>query len=292
MSDRIFKTQGDALEYLHEMGLKISRAKLSKDYRAGILRCQSDKTFLESDVAAYAESLKAPDFRQETDAESPEGRKLRQLKAMVLDFCAAIPDMDEIATILSKWLGKDGNDPEIAQKLAVCQRRVARGIRDNEAAKHCEDPTQEEQSEETLELPSSKSTQASVARELVVEYRRRHHRLTPDQVRLPEIPGGYDKIDDIDPHARFCLTGIFAYGERGDCERLVTSMGGKVAKYPVLYEQCYVVVGTLASLEWSHGHYGNKIEAGLKCRSQGGPVKIITEDDWLKSVVDYEGVAE
>lgn len=289
MSDRIFKTQGEALEYLHGLGLKISRAKLSKDYRAGIFRSQPDKTFLESDVVTYAESLKAPDFRPETDVESPEGRRLRHLKAMVLDFCVAAPDLDSLAKVVAKWLEKNGNDPEIVQKLAVCQRRIARRIRDNEAAKHCEDPTQEEQSEETLELPSSKSTQASVARELVVEYRRRHHRLTPDQVRLPEIPGGYDKIDDIDPHARFCLTGIFAYGERGDCERLVTSMGGKVAKYPVLYEQCYVVVGTLASLEWSHGHYGNKIEAGLKCRSQGGPVKIITEDDWIRWAMAYDG---
>ncbi len=214
---------------------------------------------------------------------------MRQLKAMVLDFCTAAPDMNSLADVVAKWLEKNGNDPEIAQKLAACQRRITRRIRDNDAAKHCEDSTQKEQSQETLEQLSGKPTQASVARELSVEYRRRRHRLTPDQVRLPEIPGGYDKIDDIDPHARFCLTGIFAYGERGDCERLVTGMGGKVAKYPVLYEQCYVVVGTLASLEWSCKYYGNKIELGLKYRSQGGPVKIITEDDWIRWAMAYDG---
>jgi len=289
VNGRMFKTQGEVLEYLHGLGLKISRAKLSKDYRAGILLSQPDKTFLERDVVAYAESLKAPDYRPETDAESPEGRQLRQLKAMVLDFCTAAPDMNSLADVVAKWLEKNGNDPEIAQKLAACQRRITRRIRDNDAAKHCEDSTQKEQSQETLEQLSGKPTQASVARELSVEYRRRRHRLTPDQVRLPEIPGGYDKIDDIDPHARFCLTGIFAYGERGDCERLVTGMGGKVAKYPVLYEQCYVVVGTLASLEWSCKYYGNKIELGLKYRSQGGPVKIITEDDWIRWAMAYDG---
>ena len=52
MNGRMFKTQGEVLEYLHGLGLKISRAKLSKDYRAGILLSQPDKTFLERDVVA------------------------------------------------------------------------------------------------------------------------------------------------------------------------------------------------------------------------------------------------
>lgn len=288
MSERIFKTQTEALEYLHGLGLKISRGKLSKDYRAGILRCQPDKTFLESDVAAYAESLKAPDFRPETNVESLQGRQLRRLRAMVLDFCAAMPDMDAIASSLAKWLEKEDNDPEIAQKLAICQRRVARRMRARDSKMPCEAEALDEQPKEPLAQQPSKPEATLRKGELAVEYRRRRHTLTQDKIRLPEIPGGYDKIDELDPHARFCLTGIFAYGERGDCERLVTSMGGKVAKYPVLYEQCYVVVGSLASLEWSHKFYGNKVELGLKYRSQGGPVKIITEDDWIKLMLAYE----
>lgn len=288
MSDRIFKTQGDVLEYLHNLGLKISRAKLSKDYRAGILRCQPDKTFLESDVAAYAKSLKAPDFRPDANAESWEGKLSRRFKAMLLDFCAAMPDMDAMAKALAKWLEKEDNDPEIAQKLAICQRRVARRMRARELEMPREAEIWNEQPKEPLAEPPSKPEAALRKEGLAVKYRRRRHALTPDQIRLPEIPGGYDKIGELDPQARFCLTGIFAYGERSDCEKLVTSMGGKVADYPVLYEQCYVVVGTLASLEWSHTFYGNKIELGLKYRSQGGPVKIIAEDDWIRLVLAQE----
>ncbi len=163
----MFKTQGEVLEYLHGLGLKISRAKLSKDYRAGILLSQPDKTFLERDVVAYAESLKAPDYRPETDAESPEGRQLRQLKAMVLDFCTAAPDMNSLADVVAKWLEKNGNDPEIAQKLAACQRRITRRIRDNDAAKHCEDSTQKEQSQETLEHENSCKTKSGMGVNIV-----------------------------------------------------------------------------------------------------------------------------
>lgn len=288
MSDRIFKTQGEALEYLHGLGLKISRAKLSKDYRAGVLRCQPDKTFLESDVIAYMECLKAPDFHPEIIAESADGRQLKRLKAIVLDFCASMPDMDAIADSLAKWLEKDGNDPDVAQKLAICQRRVERRIRERESAKPREDTAKCEPPEETLTKPASKPDTASAGSGLAAEYRRQRHMLTPDQIRLPKIPGGYDKIDSIDFHARFCLTGVFAYGDRSECEKLATSMGGKVAKHPALYEQCYVVVGTLASLEWSCKYYGNKIELGIKYRSQGGPVKIITEDNWIRLVLSHE----
>lgn len=287
MSNRIFKTQGEVLDFLHGLGLKISRAKLSKDYRTGTLRCQPDKTFLENDVSAYAETLKAPDFNPETNAESPERRQLKRLKAMVLDFCAAIPDMDAIANALEKWMEKNGNDSEIAQKLAVCQRRVARRIRELEEAKAREAAVRDAEREETSSQSKPKAELADYA--LSVEYRGRHHILTPDMIKLPEIPGGYDKMDSIDLRARFCLTGIFTYGKRGECEKLVESMGGKVARYPVMYEQSYVVVGNLVSLVWSHEFFhGNKIEQGLKCRSQGGPVKIITEDDWIRLVMAHE----
>lgn len=287
MSERIFITQKDVLQFLHDSGLKISRAKLSQDYRAGKLRSQPNKTFLESDVTAYAECLKAPDFRPEANVESSEVRLSRRYKAMLLDFCAAMPDIDAIDEALGKWLAKDDNDPEISQKLAVCQRRVARRIANSrETGMLCKEYTHEPQPTETS-IPQPREPKPS-SRALAIEYRRNPDRLTPDQIKIPEIPGGYDKIDSFDPHARFCLTGIFAYGERGDCEKLVTNMGGKVAKYPVLYEQSYVIVGTLASPEWSCKHYGNKIELGLKYRSQGAPVKIITEDDWIKLVLAQE----
>lgn len=60
MSERIFATQGEVLEFLHSLSLKIGRSKLSADYRSGRLKCTSDKQFREEDVLAYAESLKAP----------------------------------------------------------------------------------------------------------------------------------------------------------------------------------------------------------------------------------------
>lgn len=42
---------------------------------------------------------------------------------------------------------------------------------------------------------------------------------SPDAlIRVPEIPGLFDDISEIDWSALFCFTGIFAFGERHDCE--------------------------------------------------------------------------
>lgn len=67
MAEMLFRTQGEVMDYLHALGLKISRSKLSQDYRNGSLRCQADRTFLEADVLAYAETLKAPASEEKKD---------------------------------------------------------------------------------------------------------------------------------------------------------------------------------------------------------------------------------
>lgn len=58
MAEMLFRTKGEVMDDLHALGLKISRSKLSQDYRGGSLRCQADKTFLEADVLVCAETLK------------------------------------------------------------------------------------------------------------------------------------------------------------------------------------------------------------------------------------------
>lgn len=276
MSGRVFRTQGDVLNFLHELGLKISRAKLSKDYRAGILRCQPDKTFIESDISAYAESLKAPAFCKDKVTENLCNKQLHKLKKLILDLCSAIPEMEATKSVLEKWLAKDEIDPGITDKLEACQRRITRQQR-AASAKDKTDNTEQP-------TPTKKETANNEVLTGHDIYRMRKTTPDPENAIQPDIPDGYDKITDFDPHARFCLTGIFAYGERGDCERLVKLLGGKVAKRPVLYEQCYVVVGSASPASWM----SNKIRLGLRYREQGGSVKFLTEDDWINMTIEYE----
>lgn len=96
----------------------------------------------------------------------------------------------------------------------------------------------------------------------------------------PEIPGLYDAVEKIDLGATFCFTGIFAFGDRPDCEAHAAQQGGKVSQRPVKGEPCYLVVGSIASPDWAHGCYGRKIELAMRYRAEGAPLKIIPEDVW------------
>ncbi|WP_297669022.1 BRCT domain-containing protein [uncultured Desulfovibrio sp.] len=103
-------------------------------------------------------------------------------------------------------------------------------------------------------------------------------------VLTPDIPGLYDKPCYIDLTATFCFTGIFAYGERSDVEAAAVAHGGSTCGHPVKSRPCYVVVGSVASPDWAHGHYGRKVEQAMRFREEGAPVQIISEDTWAAAL--------
>lgn len=104
MSERLFATQGDVMAFLHGLGLKVGRTKISTDYRAGRLKSTPDKRFREEDVLAYAESLKAPAAEERAGRE----RKLRDerdsLKTLLAALLRALPDEQAVASALETWL--------------------------------------------------------------------------------------------------------------------------------------------------------------------------------------------
>ncbi len=113
MTERIFFTQGDVLEFLHEQGLKISRAKLSKDYREGLLPCMSDKRFREEDVRAYAESLKAPSIEEKKDKLTKARAEVECLNALLSRLLKVVPDAAATTRVLKKWLDKHSDDVSV-----------------------------------------------------------------------------------------------------------------------------------------------------------------------------------
>lgn len=90
----------------------------------------------------------------------------------------------------------------------------------------------------------------------------------------------FDKPEVIDFAAAFCFTGIFAFGEREQCESETTARGGIIKKFPVGGIPCYVVMGSIASPDWLYGNYGTKIQKAIQYREKGKPVWIIHEDMW------------
>lgn len=101
-----------------------------------------------------------------------------------------------------------------------------------------------------------------------------------NEVDLTEL--WFDEVGIIDFHAmRFCLTGNFVYGPLDVCKSAIESRGGTVTPN-VTNEPEILVVGGLGVDEWRSGGLGEKIEAALRLKKEGVPVKIISESTWVE----------
>lgn len=94
-------------------------------------------------------------------------------------------------------------------------------------------------------------------------------------------------FDDPEPEVEikgrtFCFTGKPADGApRKEYEQRVKDRGGKVAPR-VLVDLDYLVVCAIASKDWKQSNFGTKIEKALAYKKQGWPIKIISEQCWLR----------
>lgn len=355
MAEMLFRTQGEVMDYLHALGLKISRSKLSQDYRNGSLRCQADKTFLEADVLAYAETLKAPASQEKKDKVARLREELDAHNHVLLRLFKAIPDAGALKKSIAKWLEREGKEADAnlrteaeealgrlraAAPRVMPERQPEHMTRDADAASSSPlspefkglclgvlaDGVIHPSEAELLARWLEENLQADAwamrqLRQRLERIRRKdsfssrdgkdlcktlkgliggdlpewlHDTVMPEQPRYcagrrvrevlmltPEIPGLYDAVSEIDWNAAFCFTGIFAFGERNDCEEQARKMGGVAVQRPIKVAPCYVVVGSVASPDWAHGCYGRKIELAMRYREEGAPLKIISEDMWM-----------
>lgn len=79
---------------------------------------------------------------------------------------------------------------------------------------------------------------------------------------------------------RYCFTGTFDYGGRGQCEAEVTNRGGVAGS---LTKQTNVlVIGNYATESWKHSSFGNKIIKATEMRDIGVPIAIVSEAHWVR----------
>lgn len=79
----------------------------------------------------------------------------------------------------------------------------------------------------------------------------------------------------------FCFTGQLADLRRSQAEREVRSRQGLTQK--VISNQLdYLVIGSIPSLGWKHGDYGNKIEKARQLmKERGCNLKLVSEHDFM-----------
>jgi len=81
----------------------------------------------------------------------------------------------------------------------------------------------------------------------------------------------------------FCFTGKFTCGSRHFCESRIVADGGAIHKNPT-HDTHFLVIGLLGSGAWIHSNSGRKIERAIELRSDGYPIKIISESHWTKCI--------
>ena len=79
----------------------------------------------------------------------------------------------------------------------------------------------------------------------------------------------------------FLFTGTCAFGTRGECHKVIESMGGINLKN-VNQKLDYLILGTYVTDSWAHESYGRKIEKAIEYRDKGMPISIVTEKYWLE----------
>ena len=79
------------------------------------------------------------------------------------------------------------------------------------------------------------------------------------------------------------FTGRMLCGTRQDCERKVVDRGGRVGK-TVTKRTNFLVIGPIASSAWLESTHGRKILRAVELRSEGLPLRIVSEEAWIHAI--------
>jgi hypothetical protein len=78
------------------------------------------------------------------------------------------------------------------------------------------------------------------------------------------------------------------YGTRRECERKVIELGGRV-RDTVTRRTNFLVIGPIASSAWLESTHGRKILRAVELRSNGLPLRIVSEEAWIRAI-ESEGL--
>ena len=101
------------------------------------------------------------------------------------------------------------------------------------------------------------------------------------QAEIIGIP--FDNMAPVFQRSIFCFTGEFIAGTRKYCRTITEKLGG-ITVDTMTRKVNYLVIGALASPDWKHESYGNKIESALQLRAINHPIAIITEKHWNNAI--------
>lgn len=287
---RVFQRQIHAVNFLHENGYKISSSKFNRDFNEGRIPCTTDKRFLATELLAYAERELAGPPQVESaapasDVRVQETELSKELRGLCLGIMADGQIVQSEAEFLADWLDRHINPVVTEYGILQLGRRIRAMLDDGDFSSQ----EAKELSDLLHRLVLPDHTASATQKRTCGEAKKQHRPCDPyhsaDSLELISPREDiFDHVTQVDFSLNFCLTGIFAMGDRKACEHQTAQAGGTILGHPVKYD-CYLVVGSIASPEWKHGNYGTKIEKALQYKTAGGSIRIISEDVWAESLV-------
>jgi NAD-dependent DNA ligase len=97
------------------------------------------------------------------------------------------------------------------------------------------------------------------------------------------------------PGRKFCLSGIFYYGYRAECENAITERGG-ILRRAMSGSTHYLIVGGICNPQWKQAEAGTKIDSAVAFRSENTQWNIdlprqprivpaiVRERDWVEAL--------
>jgi NAD-dependent DNA ligase len=90
-----------------------------------------------------------------------------------------------------------------------------------------------------------------------------------------------DPAPTLEFHGKlYCFSGTFLFGQRKHCEEAVTVRGATAGSLGKKTD--VLVIGSYATESWKHSSFGNKILKAAGMRASGLPIKIVSEEHWVK----------
>lgn len=100
-----------------------------------------------------------------------------------------------------------------------------------------------------------------------------------DNMDNPDFYKGQLKLEE----AVYCFTGASTRFKKSEWKSLVENNGAKFVDDMTLSVD-YLVICNKGNSAWAHVSYGRKFEQAKKWQKEGNTIKIITEDDFVKSI--------
>lgn len=117
-TEEVFKSQREIVRYLDKLGFKISKSKLSRDKKKGLIKVNEDGTISKGQIIEYSASLERKGDDETPPAELQAKKTAREIDILELKADRIQFEMDRD---MKKYIPRKDFDSELAARAVVLE---------------------------------------------------------------------------------------------------------------------------------------------------------------------------